>query len=138
MGRQAESMNNPQQITEYAWRSLDFPLCVIDVPVAELAERWGIALAHWDEPGLGAASGFACSVGGAGLVVLLEEFAHARESLGAPGPTLIVEATELLVHGIEGTLGTVLSHLGLSYSNVTWAQTETGLQFARQIIASRT
>lgn len=127
----------PKQLTGYAWRSLDVPLCVIAVPAAELAERWGIALAHWDEPGLGPASGFICSAGPAGLVVLLEEFAHARENLGAPGPTLIVEASELLEHGVEGMLALILPHFGLSSRHVTWVQTEAGLQSARQILASR-
>jgi hypothetical protein len=130
-------MNGPKQITEYAWRSGDFPLCVIDVPVAELAERWGIALAHWDEPGLGPASGFACRVGAAGLVVFLEELAHARESLGAPGPTLIVEAAELVERGIDSTLATVLSHFGLSDRNVTWVRTDAGLQHAKWVMASK-
>lgn len=126
-------MSTPAPFTQYAWRSAEFPLCVVDVPVEVLAERWGITLVHWEEPGLGHASGFGCKLV-SGLVVLLEEFSHAREHLGVLGPTLYVEANELIEHGIEDTLASVLSGLGLPHHSVTWLQTESGLQAAMQVV----
>ena len=106
---------------------------MVDVPVEVLAERWGIPLAHWEEPGLGHASGFGCKLA-SGLSVLLEEFSHAREHQEALGPTLLVEASELIEHGIEGMLVSVLSGLGLPRHSVTWLQTESGFQAARQVV----
>ena len=128
-------MSTPAPLTEYVWRSADFPLCTVGIPVEVLAERWGMPLAHWEEPGLGHASGFGCKLA-SGLVVMLEEFAHVREHQGALGPTLHVEAIELIERGIEGTLASVLSGLGLPHHSVTWLQTESGLQAARQVVGA--
>ena len=125
-------MSTLTHLTEYAWQSAEFPVCTVDVPVGLLAERFGIPLAHWEEPGLGGASGFGCRLA-SGLVLFLEELSHAREHLGAKGPTIYVEATELVERGIQSTLASTLAGLDLSPQSVTWSQTETGLQAAREI-----
>jgi len=126
-------MNAPVPLGEYSWLSEAFPLCTVNVPVAELAQRFGIAVANWQEPGLGSASGFGCRLT-SGLVLLLEELSHAREHLGAAGPTIYVEATALLEQGIEATLAGTLTGLHLSPQNIVWSQTESGLQSARNIV----
>ena len=125
-------MNTLTHLTEYVWQSAELPVCTVDVPVRVLAERFGIPLAHWEEPGLGGASGFGCRLA-SGLVLLLEELSHAREHLGAKGPTIYVEATELVERGIQSTLASTLAGLDLSPQSVTWSQTEAGLQAAREI-----
>ena len=40
------------------WASAVFPVCTLSLPVAELAARVGLPLNHWDEDGMGNASGF--------------------------------------------------------------------------------
>jgi hypothetical protein len=126
-------VNTLALLAEYTWRSPEFPLCTIDVPVAELAKRFGFALAHWEEPGLGSASGFLCRISPSGLVLFLEELAHAREYLGAQGPSICVETAELVENGIAGTLASALLALELSPANVTWVQTESGLAQAKRV-----
>lgn len=126
-------MNTLTPLVEYVWQSAEFPVCTIDVPVAVLAERFGIPLAHWEEPGLGSASGFGCRLV-SGLVLRLEEFTHARDHLGAKGPTIYVEATELIERGIQSTLASTLAGLDLSPQSVTWSQTESALPAARQVV----
>jgi hypothetical protein len=126
-------MNTPTFITNYVWRSAEFPVCTVNVPVARLAERLSFPLVQWEEPGLGSATGFGCRLS-SGLVLLLEEFAHAREHLGAKGPTIYVEAVELIEHGIVATLASALAGLNLSHQEVDWVQTDSGLQSARQFV----
>ncbi len=120
-------------VIEYVWQSDEFPICTVDVPVAEIAARFGIPLLFWEEPGLGSASGFGCRLA-SGSMILLEEFAHARQHLGAKGPTIYVEAAELVERGIPRTLESIRVGLGLAPENVSWSQTESGLEAARQIV----
>jgi hypothetical protein len=126
-------MDAPTALAAYTWHSFEFPICTLNVPVAELAQRFGFSIVHWDEPGLGSATGFGCKLP-SGLVVHLEEFAHARQHLGTAGPTVHMEASELVAQGVERSLTNVLTGLGLSPVNVAWSQSESGLQSARQLI----
>jgi len=120
-------------ITDYAWPSDKFAVCTVDVPVAELAERLGLPLVRWEENGLGSATGFSCRLD-SGLILFLEEFEHARKHLGARGPTIYVDASELVERGIQGTLAIALDAMGLSTSNVTWLQEEVSLDSARWLV----
>ena len=81
---------------------------------------------------MGEATGFGCRLAN-GIVVFFEEFAHARENFGS-GPTIYVEASELIENGIDGTLFRVLEGLGLSDKCVTWLQTESGVQAAKLVV----
>ena len=118
---------------EYAWQSGELPVCTVSVPVAELSHQLGVPLASWEEAGLGKASGFVYKLA-SGEVLLLEEFAHAREHLGAAGPTVYTEVSTLVELGIERTVTTVLAGLGISPANLTWVQTEAGLRAAQQVV----
>ena len=122
-------------LPEHVWQSPEFPLCTVNVPVAELAQRLGFPLVTWDESGLGNASGFGCKLE-SGMVLLLEELAHAREYLGAAGPTIYVEASALVAQGVGTSVTSVLNGLGLSPQNVTWSQDASGLQSAERITQS--
>ena len=126
-------MKTPTPLAEYVWQSEEFPACTVDVPVTDLATRFGIPLLFWEEPGLGDASGFGCRLA-SGSTIFLEEFAHARKHLGAKGPTIYVEAAELVERGIRGTVEDIRAGLDLAPENITWSQTESGLQSARQIV----
>jgi hypothetical protein len=126
-------MNQPEFLAEYVWQSGEFPLCTVCVPVAQLAERFGISLVHWEEPGLGSATGFGCRLA-SGLVLLLEELAHARKHLGTAGPTIYVEAVEVVERGIQATLVSTLAGLRLSPQSVIWSQPESGLRSAQSIV----
>lgn len=99
------------------------PLCTVNVSVAQLAQRFGIAVSRWEEPGLGSASGFVCKLP-SGLVLFLEELDHAVKHLGFGGPTISVEATALGEQGIRATLEGALTGLDLLPQNVVWAQTD--------------
>lgn len=126
-------MSMPALLTEYIWQSPEFPICTVNVPVAELALRLGFPLAEWEEPGLGRATGFGCRLA-SGLVVMLEELAHARDHLGAAGPALYIEGHDLAAMGVERALADVLAGLGLTPQNVAWVQTEAGFQSAVQAV----
>lgn len=125
-------MSAPTLLTEYVWQSPELPLCTVNVPVAELAQQLGFPLAEWEESGLGPARGFSCKPA-SGMVLLLEELAHARERLGTTGPTIYVEASALLAQGVEPSVTSVLTGLGLSPQNVTWSQDASGLQSAKLV-----
>lgn len=120
---------------DHHWQSGDFPLCTVNIPVVELAQRLGIPLAEWEGPGLGSASGFCCKLA-SGLLLLLEEFSHAREHLGATGPTVYVDASDLVEQGFDDVLTSVLADLGLATHHVTWAQTEAGFREAGRVVQS--
>jgi hypothetical protein len=125
-------MHPPTPLTEYKFHC-DFPICTLSVPVAELAKRFGLKLDQWEEPGLGRGIGFGCTLA-SGLVLFLEEYEHAYVRLGPPGPTVHIEASELVARGVETTLQDVLAGLGLTRTDVAWSQSQDGLETARQMI----
>ncbi len=112
-------------------------LCTLSVSVQEIAAALGVPLDQWEEPGLGNANGFSLALP-SGMLLLLEELTHAREHLGAKGPTLYVDATDLARQGIQDAIATALAGLGLPAHSLVWSQGEAGLAEARQMIeASR-
>ena len=126
-------MSRSEALLEYRWRSAEFPLCVVNVAAADLSARLGIPLNRWSEDGLGPARGFIRRFP-SGLALLVQELEHATSHLGAKGPTIYVEAAELVANGIAHTISEVLIALGLSHESLVWLQTESGLEAARQIV----
>lgn len=116
---------------EHVWRWGEIPLCTLEVEVSALSGSLGLVLNEWEEPGLGNALGFACRLA-AGLVVRVEQLAHAKELSVASGPVVYMVLPDLVMRGIENSLGVVLAEFGLARSSVGWTQTELGLQAARE------
>jgi hypothetical protein len=127
-------MHPPEHLAAFKFRC-DFPICTLSVPVAELAQRFGIEISRWHEPGLGNFIGFVCKLA-SGLVVFLEECDRSSDDVGSTETTVHVEASELIAQGVEGALAKVLSGLGLSRTDVTWSQSKAGLESARQTLQS--
>ena len=125
-------MRAPSQLSAGEKLVVQFPLCTIQTPVLELSERLKTPLVSWVEPGMGRATGFGCRLA-SGSIVFLEEFDHARESLNS-GPTIYVEASQLIENGIEITLGGTIAGLSVQIQCVTWVQTEEGLQAAKLVV----
>jgi hypothetical protein len=125
-------MQAPSRLAEDERLFVQFPVCTIQTSVLELSERLQIPLASWVEPGMGKASGFGCRLA-SGSIVFLEEFDHARECLGA-GPTIYVEASQLIEHGIEDTISRTIAGLSVQRQCVTWSQTEEGLEAAKLVV----
>jgi hypothetical protein len=67
------------------------------------------------------------------MLIFLEQFLYARESFGA-GPTIYVEAAELVDRGVNSILVEAIRGIGLEVNAVTWQQTEDGVQAARQLV----
>ncbi|WP_369980094.1 hypothetical protein [Xanthomonas bundabergensis] len=111
---------------------VEFPLCTIQTSIFELSERLQIPLDSWDEPGMGDAHGFGCRLA-SGAIVVLVELDHARKHFGS-GPTVYVEASQLIEYGIEVTLNETIASLLLSRESVTWLQTEEGRQAAEEVV----
>ena len=80
---------------------------------------------------MGQAHGFGCRLA-SGAIVILVELDHARKHLGC-GPDIYVEASELVVRGIEVVLSENLAGLALSRESVTWLQNEESRQAARLV-----
>lgn len=112
-------MGKPLAATSHEWLSPETPLCELSVSVAELAAKVGIALHSWEEDGLGAFTGFACHLP-SGPFALVQESEHAVKSLGAQGPAVLVEASELALHGVAALVTEVLASFGLQATHVTW------------------
>ncbi|MBB4125821.1 hypothetical protein GGR77_001092 [Xanthomonas translucens] len=111
---------------------VEFPLCTIQTSIFELSERLQIPLDSWEEPGMGEAHGFGCRLA-SGAIVVLVELDHGRNHLGS-GPTIYVEASQLVEHGIEVTLSETIAGLLLSRESVTWLQTEEGRLAAKLVV----
>jgi hypothetical protein len=107
------------QIPDYRFSSTDWPIVRLVVNVATLASRFGFSIDHWQEGGLGSASGMLLSLA-SGRVVLLRELEHAVRYLGAKGPTIHVEASHLAQYGVEPLVNEVLDALELSRDATDW------------------
>lgn len=128
-------MSTVVAITKYRRSTPEYPLCVLAVPVSEIAASLGIQLHFWNEDGLGPASGFICRLP-SGLVLFVQELEHAREHLGAKGPTVLVEANDFVARSVASAANEVLAALGLAANQVSWLQSEAVIQEARQELAA--
>ena len=104
----------------FRWPSGDGrPLFQISVRAAELAQRNGLQLRHWDEDGLGPASGFVFRTDG-GDIFVVQELAHAIEHLGSEGPTIWADKGSAETRGVAAVVDACLGALGIYESDVTW------------------
>lgn len=123
-------MKKPQFLSEYTWRSAEFPVGSVNVSAKELSARLNLPLLRWEEDGLGEAHGFGCRLPNA-LVLKVSELNYP-----ATQSVIYIEACALVERGISSSICEILDGLGLSRENLTWTQTEEGLEAAHQI-ASR-
>jgi hypothetical protein len=107
------------QIADYRFSSTDWPVVRLVVNVATLASRFGFTIDHWEEDGLGPASGMLLRLA-SGRVVLVCELEHAVKHLGARGPTIHVDASHLAQDGVEPLVNEVLDALELSRDATDW------------------
>jgi len=88
-------------------------VCTLTVRVTDLAERFGFALIHYEDDGLGWASSMFVKLD-SGRVALLTEHAHAVERLGAKGPAVEVDARDIAQLGVAPCVDEVLDGFRLS------------------------
>ena len=89
--------------------------------VDDLASRLGFAVEDWEEEGLGPARGAAIALP-SGRVFQLQELAHLVEHFGAPGPDVLMDATDVAAIGIPALCSEVLDALRLTPESVVWLQ----------------
>jgi hypothetical protein len=107
------------QIADYRFSSTDWPIVSLVVDVATLAGRLGFTIDHWEEDGLGPASGMLLKLA-SGRVVLVSELEHLVKHHRAKGPTIYVEASHLAQYGVEPLVSEVLDALELSREATDW------------------
>ncbi|MBR0831796.1 hypothetical protein JQ612_01225 [Bradyrhizobium manausense] len=94
-------------------------LCTLTVRVTDLADRFGFALIHWDDDGLGRAASFFVKLE-SGRAVLLTEHAHLIERQRAKGPLVEVDARDVADIGVTPLVDEVLNGFQLSREDVDW------------------
>jgi hypothetical protein len=127
-------MNALEQLREYRWRTDEFPVCSVNVRVAELSRRLGFQEESWNEDGLGKATGFLCRAP-SGLIILARELEHAVQHFGDQGPTLYIEADDVMRRGVQTAVNEVLEALSLPESSLTWSQQDSAPEAAREAVA---
>ena len=109
------------RLTDHRFPSgIDEELVMLGLPISEIATRVGVNVEVWEEDGLGTARGCWLSVGN-GVIVLLREMDHARECLGATGPTVWVDSEDAIAIGFDDLLKSTLDTLSLSMEYVSKA-----------------
>jgi hypothetical protein len=127
-------MNVISQVSEYRFPSPDLAIVTIRVPVAEIAKRFGLTVENWEEDGLGRARGMFIRFP-SGRVMLLRELEHAIKDLGEEGPTVYVDAGEVVACGVEPLVGEVLEGLGLPSNAVARIASNDSRDVAAQMLA---
>jgi hypothetical protein len=94
-------------------------LCTLTIRIADLAERFGFALIHYDDDGLGRAASMFVRLE-SGRALLLTEHAHAVEHLGSKGPVVEVDARDIVEIDVEPFVDEVLEAFQLSREDVDW------------------
>ena len=107
------------QIPDYRFSTTDWPIVSLVVNVANIAGRFSFNIDHWEEDGLGPASGMLLRLS-SGRVVLVSELEYSVKYHGAKGPTIYVEASHLAQYGVEPLVSEVLDALELSREATDW------------------
>lgn len=125
----------PLSLTTYHWPTVLVPACVLRVSFDDLVDRHALAVEHWDEDGLGPARGGAYLLDSE-LVVAIQDLLHASVHLHVAGPTVEVDAVDLIANGIAGTVRKILDGLRLPDDAIDWMPDEAGLEAARGLVRS--
>ena len=125
----------PLSLVTYHWPTVLVPACVLRVPFDDLVERHALAVEHWDEDGLGPARGGAYELD-SGLVVGIRDLEYARSHPDIAGPDVEVDATDLVAHGVAGTVRLILAGLRLPDDAIDWMPDEGSIEAAQGLIRS--
>jgi hypothetical protein len=115
------------------WPTAEVSLATLGVRLEELAGRLSLPLAHWCEDGLGPSLGIACRLP-SGRVFLLQELEYALRHGYAKGPAVLVDATDLVEHGVESLLAEILPALRLSHSDLIAVADRSTEEFAAELL----
>lgn len=97
----------------------EMQLCTLAIRIADVAERFGFTLIHYDDDGLGRAASMFVRLE-SGRPLLLTEHAHAVEHLGSKGPVVEVDARDIAEIDVEPFVDEVLEAFQLSREDVDW------------------
>jgi len=112
-------MTRAEQIFDYRFPNVDYPIVTVSRRLAELAASHGWTVETWDEDGLGEASGVIIRLV-SGRTVLLLELRHLIEHCRERGPTAYIDGSELAAHGVSVLLAEILATLGLTQQDADW------------------
>jgi hypothetical protein len=128
------SMKSVQKIPCHHFSSgFSVPIGHLGVRLNEIAEKVGLAPDSWEEHGLGRAVGMFIQLS-SGRIVLLRELEHAVKYLGAPGPTIDADPTDVIAVGIEALLDEVVDSLALSRDAIHWSAGAEGERNAARML----
>jgi hypothetical protein len=104
---------------DFRFSGPEIQLCTLAIRIADLAERFGFTLIHYDDDGLGPAASMFVRLE-SGRPLLLTEHAHAVEHLGSKGPVVEVDARDIVEIDVEPFVDEVLEAFQLSRKDVHW------------------
>lgn len=114
---------------------MEFPVCTVNITVAQIAASLEVPFDTWDEPGLGMAMGFAYRLPN-GATIYLEELAEVSRSRGNAS-TIHVDPSAFLRRNVNEVISSAIEGLGLPKSCVSWVQTELSWSAAQKIAEAR-
>ncbi|GLH77402.1 hypothetical protein SSBR45G_23100 [Bradyrhizobium sp. SSBR45G] len=112
-------MTHAEQIFDYRFPSVDYPIVTVSRRLAELAASHGWTVETWDEDGLGEASGVILRLA-SGRTIFLLELRHLIEHHREKGPTVYIDGSELALRGVAVLLAEILTTLGLTQQDAEW------------------
>lgn len=121
-------MSHLRPLLESESLRMQFPICTLSVPIAQISAQLEIPFENWHELGIGEARGFGCHLPN-GMMVFLDEFLSSPQ----PGTTVHVDASALAGRDVNDVVSAALNGLGLSMSFVTWLQAESSWTAAQEI-----
>ncbi|MCY1223607.1 hypothetical protein D9M72_357430 [compost metagenome] len=107
---------------------MQFPICALSLPIAQISAQLELPVESWQELGVGEARGFGCHLPN-GMMVFLDEFLSSPQS----GTTVHVDASALVGLDVNEVVSAALGGLGLPVSFVTWLQAESNWKAAQEI-----
>jgi hypothetical protein len=122
------------QISEYRFTSPEMPILSVSMPLAEIADRFGFTMEAWEEDGLGPACGVFVRFPSE-RVMFLRELKHAIAHLGAVGPTVWVDASQIAAFGVEPLVTEFLESFGLQRYALSWVASDDSRGVAAQVLA---
>ena len=124
-----------QLADDFRFSGPEIQICSLTVRVADLAERSGCTLVHWDDQELGAASSIFVKFE-SGRVAALTEHAHLIKYQRAKGPIVEVEARDVVDIGVASFVDEVLGAFRLSREDTDWIAPDEDQARAADLLAN--